>query len=78
LLNTIENIIQFTPESLLVFNKQFDLLKKNKSFDELIKKYANQLNFKEEELKVEILNQLSKAILKKEKAEIIISKKSKN
>ena len=78
LLNTIENIIQFTPESLLVFNKQFDLLKKNKSFEELIKKYASDLNYTEEELKIEILHQLTNSILNKSKSTIVIEKKLNN
>ena len=78
LLNTIENIIQFTPESLLVFNKQFDLLKKNKSFEELIAKYASGLNYTEEELKTEIMYHLTKSISNKSKSTIVIEKKLNN
>ena len=78
LLKTIENIIQFTPESLLVFNKQFDLLKKNKSFEELIAKYASGLNYTEEELKTEIMYHLTKSISNKSKSTIVIEKKLNN
>lgn len=76
LLQTIETIIQFTPESLLVFNEQYDLIKKNKTFDTLVKKYAKLLNYKEEEFHNHLLQQLIDAVINKKSSTITIMRNS--
>lgn len=78
LLNTIETIIHSTPESLLVFNKEFDLLKENSSFEKLVTNYASKLNYTNEELRIEIMKQLTRAILDNKKPRIVVDRKINN
>ena len=75
----IENIFKFIPEGVLVFTESMSLLKQNKAFGDIIRKYAPVLEYTEEELAQKIIEQLSSEIPsgeKGEKMEIRISKKS--
>lgn len=72
----IENIFKFIPEGILVFTESMSLLKQNKAFGDIIRKYAPVLGYTEEELAQKIIEQLSSEILSGEKTEIRISRKS--
>jgi len=75
LLKTIENILEFAPESILVLTSKLGLFKENKSFEKLVKEYAVRLNYKEEELKALLMKEVVNSLLKEGKTEIIIPKK---
>ena len=72
----IENIFKFIPEGVLVFTESMSLLKQNKAFGDVIRKYAPMLGYTEDELAQKIIEQLSSEIPGGEKTEIRISKKS--
>ncbi len=72
----IENIFKFIPEGVLVFTESMSLLKQNKAFGDIIRKYAPVLGYTEEELAQKIIEQLSSKILNGKKTEIRISIKS--
>lgn len=73
--NIIEDVFKFVPEGLLVFTNKFKLYKKNKAFQDIAKKYAERLNYTEEELENIIIEQVKSRITNKDKTEIRISKK---
>lgn len=78
LTKTIEDVIQFAPESLVVLTKKLEVFKKNNAFDDLIKSYASKLNYTEEELRTHILNQVNENHDNKKTVTLKIKKKSKN
>jgi len=71
----IENIFKFIPEGVLVFTESMSLLRQNKAFGDIIRKYAPVLGYTEEELAQKIIEQLSSEIPSGEKTEIRISRK---
>jgi len=75
LLKTIESILQFAPESMLVLTSKLNLFKENSSFEKLVKEYAVKLHYEEEELKALIINQVVNNMLKEGKTEITIPNK---
>ncbi len=75
LLTTIESILQFAPESMLVLTSKLNLFKENSSFQKLVKEYATKLHYDEEELKNLIIQQVIAAMSKEGKTEITIAKK---
>lgn len=78
LTETIENIIQFAPESLVVVDHQKNIFKKNKAFDKLINEYAPKLQYTKPELKKLILQQIMSNTLDDGKKTITIEKNEKN
>lgn len=78
LTKTIEDIIQFAPESLVVLTKKVEIFKKNNAFDDLIKSYASKLNYTEEELRAHILNQVNENLDNNKTVTLKIKKKVKN
>lgn len=58
LLHTIENILEFAPEGMLVLTEKLELFKQNNSFDKLIKEYSSKLNYTESELRTLIINKI--------------------
>jgi len=72
----IENIFKFIPEGVLVFTESMRLLKQNKAFGDIIRKYAPVLGYTKKELAQKIIKQLRSEILSGEKTEICISRKS--
>lgn len=77
LLKTIESILQFAPDSMLVLTSKLNLFKENSSFEKLVKEYAAKLHYEEDELKVLIINQVIAAMSNEGKTEITIPKKIK-
>lgn len=75
LLKTIENILEFAPESMLVLTSNLALFKENKSFDKLVKEYAVRLNYKEEELKALLRKEVVSSLSKEGTTTITIPKK---
>lgn len=73
---SIEDIIQFAPESLVVLTKKLEIFKENNAFDELIKSYASKLNYTDEELKAQILNQINPTKDNKKTLTLHIKRKS--
>ena len=73
---SIEDIIQFAPESLVVLTKKLEIFKENNAFDELIKSYASKLNYTNEELKAQILNQINPTKDNKKTLTLHIKRKS--
>jgi len=73
--NTIENIIRFTPEGMLVFKQDYSLFSQNKSFDNLVKKYAGKLGYTEAELREVLLREISEKITEGSNAKIKIGSK---
>ena len=78
LTETIENIIQFAPESLVVVDHQKNIFKKNKAFYKLINEYAPKLQYTKPELKKLILQQILDNTLDDGKKTITIEKNEKN
>jgi PAS domain S-box-containing protein len=74
--NTIENIIRFTPEGMLVFKNNYELFSQNKAFDNLVKKYADRLGYTESELKEILLKEVSGKLADGSKAVIKIGNKN--
>ncbi len=72
---TIENIFKFVPEGLLVFTDKVNLSKQNKAFQDIVKEYANKLNYTEQELTELIVEQVRNRIINKDYANIKISPK---
>jgi len=70
----IENIFKFVPEGLLAFTDRLDLLRKNKAFQDIIKKYSAKLNYTKEELTEIIIEQVKNKIINKDYSEIRIPK----
>jgi hypothetical protein len=56
----IENIFKFVPEGLLVFTDKINLFKQNKAFQDIVKKYAVELKYTEQELTEIIIEQVKK------------------
>ncbi|ESU25776.1 hypothetical protein FLJC2902T_30590 [Flavobacterium limnosediminis JC2902] len=75
LLRTIESILQFAPDSLLVLTNTLDMFKENKSFDKLVQEYASKLNYSEEELRAAIISRVTDNVLQGGKSEIVIPRK---
>jgi len=71
----IENIFKFIPEGLLVFTDKLNLFKQNKAFRDIVKKYAAQLNYTEEELEGIILDEVKNRIVRGDQTEIRIPHK---
>lgn len=71
----IENILEFIPEGLLVFTDKLNIYKKNKAFQNIIKKYAAKLNYTEDELAEIIIKQAKNRIVNSDYTEIKVSKK---
>lgn len=71
----IENIFKFVPESLLVFTDKLDLYKKNKAFQNIIKKYSAKLNYTEQELAEIIIEKVKNRIITGNNTAIRVSKK---
>ncbi|MBL7139233.1 MAG: PAS domain S-box protein, partial [Bacteroidales bacterium] len=71
----IENIFKFVPEGLLVFTKNLNLMKQNKAFEEIVRKYADRLGYTEEELAEKIVEQLRGRIPAGDTTEIHIPEK---
>ena len=63
LLNTIESILEFIPDSVLVLRESFNVFKENNSFRELIQTYSELLELDVSELKNTILQQVREQIL---------------
>ncbi len=75
-IKVIENIFKFVPEGLLVFTDKLNLFKKNKAFQDIVKKYSNKLNYTEQELTEIIIQQAKNRIINEDYTEIRISKKN--
>jgi len=73
--NVIESIFRFVPEGLLVLSEDFNPLKQNKAFGELVQQYAAQLGYTEQELAELITEQVRRKILSEDTTEIQIPKK---
>ncbi|MDO9465181.1 MAG: PAS domain-containing protein [bacterium] len=71
----IENIFKFVPDGLLVFTDKLNLFTKNKTFQDIVKKYSAKLNYTEQELTEIIIEQVKNRIINEGYAEIRISKK---
>ena len=71
----IENIFKFVPDGLLVFTDKLNLFTKNKTFQDIVKKYSAKLNYTEQELTEIIIEQVKNRIINKDSTEIRISKK---
>ncbi|MFH2049335.1 MAG: PAS domain S-box protein [bacterium] len=71
----IENIFTFIPEGLLVFTDKLNLIKQNKAFQDIVKEYANKLNYTEQELAEIISEQVKNRIINKDYADIGVSPK---
>lgn len=71
----IENIFKFVPDGLLVFTDKLNLFTKNKTFQDIVKKYSAKLNYTEKELMEIIIEQVKNRIINKNYTEIRISKK---
>lgn len=71
----IENIFKFVPEGLLAFTDKLDLLRTNKAFQDIVKKYSAKLNYTEEELTEILIEQVKNRIVNKDYSEIRILKK---
>jgi len=74
-MKVIENIFKFVPEGLLVFTDKLNLFKKNKAFQDIVKKYSNKLNYTEQELTEIIIQQAKNRIINEDYTEIRISEK---
>jgi len=70
------NIFQFVPESLIVLSNQMRVLKSNKAFEEIIRRYAPKTNFSEEELRGKIISELRSHFGKRNHGFIEIKKAS--
>ena len=68
----IENIFRFIPEGLLVFTDKLNLFRENKAFKDIINKYADKLNYTEQELTEIIIEQVKNRIINEDYAEIRI------
>jgi len=68
----IENIFRFVPEGLLVFTRKLNLMKQNKAFEEIVRKYAERLGYTQEELAEKIIGQLCGRITSGDTTEIRI------
>ncbi len=68
----IENIFKFVPEGLLVFTDKINLFKQNKAFQNIVKEYANKLNYTERELAEIIIEQVKNRIINEDYADIRI------
>ncbi|CAM3732385.1 hypothetical protein FSS13T_22470 [Flavobacterium saliperosum S13] len=77
LLKTIESILQFAPDSMLVLTSKLNLFKENSSFEKLVEEYAAKLHYEEDELKKLIVNQVIASMSNEGKTEITIPKKNK-
>ena len=71
----IENIFKFIPEGVLVLTESLNLLKQNKTFDDIVQKYAPLLGYTEEGLAQKIIEQLSSKIVSGDSKEIHIGQK---
>jgi nitrogen fixation/metabolism regulation signal transduction histidine kinase len=71
----IENIFRFVPEGLLVFTRKLNLMKQNKAFEEIVRKYAERLGYTQEELAEKIIEQLRGRITSGDTTEIRIPEK---
>jgi len=72
-IKVIENIFKFIPDSILVFSNELNLFKKNKAFQDIIKKYSSMLNYKEQQLEQIIIKEVKKCITDEENVIIKIS-----
>jgi GAF domain-containing protein len=70
----IENIFKFVPEGLLAFTERLELLRTNKAFQDIVKKYSAKLHYTEEELTEILIEQVKNRIVNKDYSEIRISK----
>ncbi|NQT65287.1 MAG: PAS domain S-box protein [FCB group bacterium] len=70
----IENIFKFVPEGLLDFTDKINLFKQNKAFQDIVKKYAVELKYTEQELTEIIIEQVKKRIINEDYADIRIPK----
>jgi PAS domain-containing protein len=68
----IENIFKFVPESLVVFTDKLNLFRRNKAFEDLVRRYAVKLNYSEEELADMLIEQIKTKLVTGEKSEIRI------
>ena len=71
----IESIFKFVPEGVLVLTESLNLLKQNRTFDDIVQKYAPLLEYTEEGLAQKIIEQLSSKIVSGDSKEIHIGKK---
>lgn len=74
-LRVVEDIFRFVPESLLVFTGNMDLYKHNKAFEDLVRSYAQKLNYTEPELRELILREIRAKVLMVDSGEIRIPPK---
>ncbi len=70
----IENIFKFVPEGLLAFTERLELLRTNKAFQGIVKKYSAKLHYTGEELTEILIEQVKNRIVNKDYSEIRISK----
>jgi PAS domain S-box-containing protein len=56
--DSIENIFRFLPGGLIVLTDKLNLLRKNQTFEELVKYYAAKLNYSNKELEDIIISQI--------------------
>ena len=68
----IENIFKFVPESLVVLTDKLNLFRRNKAFEDLVRRYAVKLNYSEEELADMLIEQIKTKLVTGEKSEIRI------
>ncbi|MBU1422881.1 MAG: PAS domain S-box protein [Bacteroidetes bacterium] len=74
----IENIFRFVPEGLLIFSRTLGLMRQNKAFEEIVKKYALPLGYAEQELTEKIIEQVRRKIESEDSKEIHIWEKDRS
>ncbi len=62
----MEDIFKFVPEGLLVFSEKMELIRKNKTFEDIICQYSIALDFTEEQLSQKILEDVKNRIVNEE------------
>ncbi|MCL5035181.1 MAG: PAS domain S-box protein, partial [Bacteroidetes bacterium] len=71
----IEDIFKFVPEAVLVFTRSLNVYKHNKAFEDTVQKYAQKLNYAEEELADLIIKQVAERLAESNGTEIRIPRK---
>ena len=71
----IEDIFKFVPEAVLVFTRGLNVYKQNKAFQDIVQKYAQKLDYAEEELADLIIKRVAERLAGSNETEIRIPRK---
>lgn len=71
----IEDIFKFVPEAVLVYTRGLNVYKHNKAFQDIVQKYAQKLNYAEEELTDLIIKRVTERLAGSNETEIRIPRR---